>query len=152
HERAVDARIDIHLGKNILADSVFHEDGVEAEALHANQAITLLAGQLHESWQARAGVDSEIVYEACLKIFRIRNRHRPIGSPDALDFGDDHAWADHLERVPDPVIDAVQVDRKQVNGSFESIVPDEIVNVLACDPGTDKLGRVGERVSELGIE
>ncbi len=113
HERPVQAPGGVgrrqEIGRKILA----HKEAVESELLHADEAIALLGRQETKGRQARPGVDPEAVDLLGAKLRIVGHRYRAVHAPQALNLCHHHSWPDHVERLPDPVVDAVEVERER---------------------------------------
>ena len=80
-------------------------------------------------------------------------RRADIGQ-SVLDMSLDHhdPWLDACDRLPDPVVVAVDVDRQNVDRPLETGTPDDVVHVLARDEGLHRLRRICLRIPVGAVE
>ena len=57
-----------------------------------------------------------------------------VGAPGIVELSHDDSRSRAIERLPDPVIDAIEVYTEEVDLTFDARFPDQIVHILSSDP------------------
>ena len=80
-------------------------------------------------------------------------RHHPILAAElGMRLGDDEPRPDAFERLPDPVVVSVDVDREQIDVTREPCLGQDVVDVLARHERSDERRRANHGVGVLRIE
>jgi hypothetical protein len=150
-----EAVLDLHGGNERFRNRAVNKEGVEAKPIRGNQPIPLALAKLHKCPQrspakvshARAGF-----HGVSVEVVSVGHSHTQLGSKDVLILQDHDARLNHGERFPDPVINAVQVEREDINEPGESVASEKVINCASCYPGVLKHGRVNVGGWMLGEE
>jgi membrane associated rhomboid family serine protease len=109
-----------------------NENRIRAIGLGIGQDITLLPTEFLEGRQTRAVIEA-IMLPVPAMLGVVRDRLRCFGQEENIVLDDHDTRRERFDRLPDPVVVAVDIDRKQVEVLGNSITTEKRFDVLRID-------------------
>lgn len=150
-----ETRLRRNFGQQVVAFTASDEESVVAGAITSDEPVSARTEELDESAQSGATVvvpvaiiDGMVVNA---EVGPVGHCPRAVGSEDVLILDHDHAWLDDVERVEDPPVDPVEIDRQHVDLTGHRVLGKDSVDVLPADPGIHTLRWMSRTVAPVGL-
>ena len=121
------------LGDFPLPHVAADEEGVRARGVATGEEVALLGRELGERGQRRAVIPAAFVMGVTLERRLVGHRHAARRAEAGVELDDEQARRDHRDRVPNPVIHAINVNGEHVQLALETVLGEEVVDVLLSD-------------------